>query len=50
MEREIPYVIKESLDDKNFNMIAYAFLIGLNSEEKTEEVQVKNEENITESA
>jgi len=50
VEREIPYVIKESLDDKNFNMIAYAFLIGLNSEEKTEEAQVKNEENITESA
>ncbi|MFP3158740.1 MAG: type I-B CRISPR-associated protein Cas5b [Hydrogenobaculum sp.] len=49
VEREIPYVIKESLDDKNFNMIAYAFLIGLNSEEKTEEAQVKNEENITES-
>ena len=47
VEREIPDVIKESLDDKNFNMIAYAFLIGLNSEKKsvqsgnTEGAQVK---------
>ncbi len=29
-EREIPYVFVEALKDKNFNKIAYAFLIGLN--------------------
>jgi CRISPR-associated protein Cas5t len=34
VEKEIPYLFKEALDDKNFSMIAYAFLIGLNSEEK----------------
>ncbi|WP_333785378.1 type I-B CRISPR-associated protein Cas5b [Thermocrinis sp.] len=32
--KEIPYLFKEALNDKNFSMIAYAFLIGLNSEEK----------------
>jgi CRISPR-associated protein Cas5 subtype I-B len=43
VEKEIPYLFKEALDDKNFSMIAYAFLIGLNSEEKSKEEQSKNE-------
>jgi CRISPR-associated protein Cas5t len=58
VEKEIPYFFKEALDDKNFSMIAYAFLIGLNSEErsKAEEAPDKateettNEGEITESA
>jgi CRISPR-associated protein Cas5t len=43
VEKEIPYLFKEALDDKNFSMIAYAFLIGLNSEEKSKEEQASNE-------
>jgi CRISPR-associated protein Cas5t len=43
VEKEIPYLFKEALDDKNFSMIAYAFLIGLNSEEKGKEEQSNNE-------
>lgn len=43
VEKEIPYLFKEALDDKNFSMIAYAFLIGLNSEEKSKEEQSNNE-------
>ena len=54
VEKEIPSFFKEALDDKNFNMIAYAFLIGLNSEErsKAEEAteETTNEGEITESA
>jgi CRISPR-associated protein Cas5t len=58
VEKEIPYFFKEALDDKNFSMIAYAFLIGLNSEErsKAEEApdeateETTNEGEITESA
>jgi CRISPR-associated protein Cas5t len=54
VEKEIPYFFKEALDDKNFSMIAYAFIIGLNSEEKTkaEEAieETTNEGEITESA
>jgi CRISPR-associated protein Cas5t len=34
VEKEIPFFFKEALDDKNFYPIAYAFLIGLNSEER----------------
>jgi len=41
VEKEIPFFFKEALDDKNFSMIAYAFLIGLNSEEKSKEEQSK---------
>lgn len=43
VEKEIPYLFKEALDDKNFSMIAYAFLIGLNSEEKSKEEQANDE-------
>jgi CRISPR-associated protein Cas5t len=43
VEKEIPYLFKEALDDKNFSMIAYAFLIGLNSEEKSKEGQANDE-------
>jgi CRISPR-associated protein Cas5t len=58
VEKEIPYFFKEALDDKNFSMIAYAFLIGLNSEErsKAEEApdeateETTNEGEITETA
>jgi len=51
VEKEIPYFFKEALDDKNFSMIAYAFIIGLNSEEKGKaEEEVTNEGEITESA
>jgi len=54
VEKEIPSFFKEALDDKNFSMIAYAFLIGLNSEErsKAEEAteETTNEGEITESA
>ena len=35
VEKEIPNLFKEILDDKNFSMIAYAFLIGLNAEERS---------------
>jgi CRISPR-associated protein Cas5t len=50
VEKEIPYLFKEALDDKNFSMIAYAFLIGLNSEEKSKEEQSNNEGENSESA
>jgi len=50
VEKEIPYLFKEALDDKNFSMIAYAFLIGLNSEEKGKEEQANNEGENSESA
>ena len=43
VEKEIPYLFKEALDDKNFSMIAYAFLIGLNSEEKSKEEEANDE-------
>jgi CRISPR-associated protein Cas5 subtype I-B len=43
VEKEIPYLFKEALDDKNFSMIAYAFLIGLNSEEKGKEERANDE-------
>ncbi len=36
-EREIPYVFVEALKDGNFNRIAYAFLIGLNSNGREDE-------------
>lgn len=49
VEKEIPYVFKEALDDKNFNMIAYAFLIGLNSEERRKREE-KNDEQASESS
>jgi len=50
VEKEIPYLFKEALDDKNFSMIAYAFLIGLNSEEKSKEEQANDEGENSESA
>jgi CRISPR-associated protein Cas5t len=37
VEKEIPSFFKEALDDKNFSQIAYAFLIGLNAEERSKE-------------
>jgi CRISPR-associated protein Cas5t len=43
VEKEIPYLFKEALDDKNFSMIAYAFLIGLNSEEKSKEEKTNDD-------
>jgi len=49
VEKEIPYLFKEALDDKNFSMIAYAFLIGLNSEEKSKEEEATNEGGTSES-
>jgi CRISPR-associated protein Cas5t len=50
VEKEIPYLFKEALDDKNFSLIAYAFLIGLNSEEKTKAEEASDEGATTESA
>jgi len=50
VEKEIPYLFKEALDDKNFSMIAYAFLIGLNSEEKSKEEQANDDGENSESA
>ena len=50
VEKEIPYLFKEALDDKNFSMIAYAFLIGLNSEEKSKEEQANDEGENSDSA
>ncbi|AHE96042.1 CRISPR-associated protein Cas5 [Thermocrinis ruber] len=50
VEKEIPYLFKEALDDKNFSMIAYAFLIGLNSEEKNKEEQANDYGENSESA
>jgi CRISPR-associated protein Cas5t len=50
VEKEIPYLFKEALDDKNFSMIAYAFLIGLNSEEKNKTEEANDEGGTSESA
>uniref|UniRef100_A0A7C5X2D0 Type I-B CRISPR-associated protein Cas8b1/Cst1 n=1 Tax=Thermocrinis ruber TaxID=75906 RepID=A0A7C5X2D0_9AQUI len=52
VEKEIPYFFVEVLNDKNFNMIAYAFLMGLNSEleRKDNEEQANNEGENSESA
>ena len=50
VEKEISYLFKEALDDKNFSMIAYAFLIGLNSEEKSKEEQANGDGENSESA
>ena len=36
VEKEIPYLFKEALKDEEFNMIAYSFIIGLNSQERKE--------------
>jgi CRISPR-associated protein Cas5t len=49
VEKEIPYLFKETLDDKNFSPIAYAFLIGLNSEEKGKEEEANDEGGTSES-
>jgi CRISPR-associated protein Cas5t len=43
VEKEIPFFFKEALDDKNFSMIAYAFLIGLNTEERSKEGEATGE-------
>lgn len=43
VEKEIPSFFKEALDDKNFSMIAYAFLIGLNSEERSKAEEATDE-------
>jgi len=50
VEKEIPYLFKEALNDKNFNMIAYAFLIGLNSEEERGKEDETNKGETSESA
>jgi CRISPR-associated protein Cas5t len=50
VEKEIPSFFKEALDDKNFSMIAYAFLIGLNSEERSKAEEATDEGATTESA
>lgn len=43
--KEIPYFFVEVLKDKNFSMIAYAFLMGLNSElEKKDKEERANDE------
>ncbi len=34
LEQEIPPVFRDTLLEKSFNRVAYAFLIGLNGEEK----------------
>jgi CRISPR-associated protein Cas5t len=45
VEKEIPYFFVEVLNDKNFSMIAYAFLMGLNSElEKKDKEEQANDE------
>jgi len=49
VEKEIPYLFKEALDDKNFSPIAYAFLIGLNSEEKNKTEEANDEGGTSES-
>jgi len=41
--KEIPYVFKEVLDDESFNVIAYAFLIGLNAEKRKAREKLKEE-------
>jgi len=43
VEKEIPCLFKEALYDENFNMIAYAFLIGLNCEVRSREGRVNDE-------
>jgi CRISPR-associated protein Cas5t len=50
VEKEIPSLFKEALNDKNFNMIAYAFLIGLNSEEGRGKEDENNRGETSESA
>jgi CRISPR-associated protein Cas5t len=45
VEKEIPYFFIEVLNDKNFSMIAYAFLMGLNSElERKDKEEQANDE------
>jgi CRISPR-associated protein Cas5t len=44
VEREIPYLFKEALKDEEFNMIAYSFIIGLNSQERKEEKELEGDE------
>jgi CRISPR-associated CXXC_CXXC protein Cst1 len=45
VEKEIPYFFVEVLKDKNFSMIAYAFLMGLNSElERKDKEEQANDE------
>jgi CRISPR-associated protein Cas5t len=45
VEKEIPYFFVEVLNDKNFSMIAYAFLMGLNSElERKDKEEQANDE------
>jgi hypothetical protein len=41
VEKEIPYIFKEALEDKNFSMIAYSFIIGLNSEKRNKEGHIE---------
>jgi len=43
VEKEIPCIFTEALYDENFNMIAYAFLIGLNCEVRSRGGQANNE-------
>jgi len=43
VEKEIPCIFKEALYDENFNMIAYAFLIGLNCEVRSRGGQANDE-------
>ncbi len=50
VEKEIPYFFKDALNDKNFSMIAYSFLIGLNSEERKEKEQENDEGEASESS
>ncbi len=50
VEKEIPYFFKDALNDKNFSMIAYSFLIGLNSEERKEREQENDEGEASESS
>jgi CRISPR-associated protein Cas5 subtype I-B len=45
VEKEIPYLFKEALKDEEFNMIAYSFIIGLNSQERKEEKELESDEN-----
>jgi CRISPR-associated protein Cas5t len=44
VEKEIPYLFKEALKDEEFNMIAYSFIIGLNSQERKEEKELEGDE------
>ncbi len=43
VEKEIPCLFREALYDENFNMIAYAFLIGLNCEVRSRGGQANDE-------